>query len=63
MYTRSVDLPAGKLFQIDVEEIPPQNHGLRTSAHNDFFLPSGRPTDYRNGERVIITGAATNPVS
>lgn len=63
MHTRTVDLPAGKLFQLFVEEIP---HKTTVYEHPRTMIFFSRARDLRitrDGERVIITGVPANSVA
>jgi hypothetical protein len=58
MHTRTVDLPAGKLYDIYVEEIP---HKTTVYEHPRMMIFFTGPTDLRvtrDGARVIATGCA-----
>ncbi len=37
MHTQTVNLPAGRMFDVYIEEDSSQDHRLRTSPHDDFF--------------------------
>jgi hypothetical protein len=62
MHTRTVDLPAGKLYDIYVEEIP---HKTTVYEHPRMMIFFTGPADLRvtrDGERVIVTGSASSAV-
>ena len=62
MHTRTVDLPAGKLYDIYVEEIP---HKTTVYEHPRMMIFFTGPADLRvtrDGERVIVTGSASSTV-
>ena len=57
MHTRTVNLPAGSLFDIYVEEIP---HKTTVYEHPRTMIFFSGPADLRitrDGERVIVAGA------
>ena len=59
MHTQTVNLPAGSLFHIYVEEIP---HKTTVYEHPRPMIFFTEPTDLRiarDGDRVILTGAAS----
>jgi hypothetical protein len=61
MHTRTIDLPAGTLFQIYIEEIP---HKTTVYEHPRTMIFFSRPRDLRvtrEGERVIVTGSGADP--
>lgn len=56
MHTRTVDLPAGQLFQLYIETVP---HKTTVYEHPRTMIFFARPCDLRIarvGERVIVTG-------
>ena len=62
MHTRTVNLPAGQLFQLYVEEIP---HKTTVYEHPRTMIFFSRPCDLRitrEGERVIVSGVADQAV-
>ena len=59
MHTRTVNLPTGSLFNIYIEEIP---HKTTVYEHPRTMIFFTGPSDLRitrDGDRVIVTGAAT----
>ena len=62
MHTRTVNLPAGQLFQLYVEEIP---HKTTVYEHPRTMIVFSRPCDLRitrEGERVIVSGVPDQAV-
>ena len=62
MHTRTVNLPAGRLFDIYVEEIP---HKTTVYEHPRMMIVFTGPADLRvtrDGDRVIVTGSANTLV-
>lgn len=62
MHTRTVDLPAGVLFDIYIEEIP---HKTTVYEHPRTMIFFTGPADLRvirAADRVIVTGSAGNAV-
>jgi hypothetical protein len=62
MHTRTVNLPAGNLFDIYVEEVP---HKTTVYEHPRTTIFFSGPCDLRiarDGERVIVSGAVREAV-
>lgn len=58
MHTRTVNFPAGRMFDVYIEEIP---HKTTVYEHPRTMIFFDRPCDLqivREGEKVIVTGAA-----
>lgn len=58
MHTRTVNFPAGHMFDIYIEEIP---HKTTVYEHPRTMIFFDRPCDLqivREGEKVIVTGTA-----
>lgn len=62
MHTRTVDLPAGKLYDIYVEEIPHKTTVYEHPRMMIFFTGAADLRVTRDGERVIVTGSASSAV-
>jgi hypothetical protein len=61
MHTKTVDLPAGAIFDIYVEEIP---HKTTVYEHPRTMIFFDGPCDLeigRDGSRVIVKGSAEKP--
>lgn len=58
MHTRTLNFPAGRMFDVYIEEIP---HKTTVYEHPRTMIFFDRPCDLqivREGEKVIVTGAA-----
>jgi hypothetical protein len=63
MHTRTVNLPKGSLFNIYVEEIP---HKTTVFEHPRTMIFFTGPADLRisrDGDRVIVSGAASEALA
>ena len=63
MHTRAVNLPTGSLFNIYIEEIP---HKTMVYEHPRTMIFFSGPSDLRitrDGERVIVSGAASEALA
>jgi hypothetical protein len=63
MHTQTVNLPAGSLFSIYVEEIPHKTTVYEHPRTMIFFTASADLRITRDGEHVIVTGVASDTVA
>lgn len=62
MHTRTVNLPAGRLFDIYVEEVPHKTTVYEHPRTMIFFSGRCDLRITRNGERVIVSGVGVEAV-
>jgi hypothetical protein len=63
MHTRTVSLPAGRLFDIYVEEVPHKTTVYEHPRTMIFFSGRCDLRITRDGERVIVSSVAVEPVA